>query len=110
LLTLAQTFLKFSGWCYERAANGPGAGEVVVEHRLLCGGEWFNARVITADWRKSDVTRVLCPSPFELFVTSRPFDAYPQDSACDSGSTIRPRSRKPSGHRSGRRSCRTTRS
>ncbi len=60
-------------------SESPTIGEVSVEHRLLCSGELFNARVMTADWRKSDVTRVLSRSPFELFVTSRPFDSYPQE-------------------------------
>jgi|SRR5579871_427415 len=52
---------------------------VTVEHRLACSGELYNSRVITANWRKSDVTRVLARSPFELFVVSQPFDAYPQE-------------------------------
>ena len=52
---------------------------VEVEYRLACSGELYDRRVITADWRKSDITRVLLREPFELFVTSRPFDDYPQE-------------------------------
>jgi len=59
--------------------GGPSIAGVAVEHRLLCSGELLNARVLAADWRKSDVTRVLSGAPFELFVISRPFDAYPQE-------------------------------
>jgi hypothetical protein len=51
-------------------------GEVVgpeFEYRLACSGGFYNRRVETFDWRKSDVTRLL--------VVSRPFDAYPQELA-----------------------------
>src|SRR2546426_4601180 len=68
--------LQFLQWAAKTEGD---AGKVAVEHRLLCSGELFNGRVIATDWRKSDVTRVLARSPFELFVTSRPFDAYPQE-------------------------------
>jgi hypothetical protein len=54
-------------------------GAVEVEYRLACSGELYNRRVGTADWRKSDITRVLLREPFELFVASRPFDDYPQE-------------------------------
>jgi hypothetical protein len=54
-------------------------GAVEVEYRLACSGELYNRRVRTADWRKSDITRVLLREPFELFVTSRPFNDYPQE-------------------------------
>jgi hypothetical protein len=50
-----------------------------VEYRLACSGELYNRKVITADWRKSDVTRILLNDPFLIFVTSRPFDSYPQE-------------------------------
>jgi hypothetical protein len=61
-------------------AVGERTGGVTVEHRLACSGELYNARILTAGgWRKSDATRVLCLSPFELFVVSRPFNAYPQE-------------------------------
>lgn len=49
------------------------------EYRLLCSGELYNANVITADWRKSDVTRSLVSGPFLLSVCSHPFDDYPQE-------------------------------
>src|SRR5664279_5360768 len=52
-----------------------------VEYRLACSAEFFNRTVIAADWRKSDVTRILLLGPFELFVASMPFDSYPQELA-----------------------------
>lgn len=52
---------------------------VIVEYRLLCSGELYNGKVLTADWRKSDATRLLLTSPFELTVVSQPFDDYPQE-------------------------------
>src|ERR1035441_143442 len=52
-----------------------------VEYRLAGSGEFFNRTVIASDWRKSDVTRMLLRAPFELFVVSMPFDAYPQELA-----------------------------
>jgi len=54
-------------------------GYVSFEYRLLCSGELYNANVITADWRKSDVTRLLVDGPFTLTVCSHPFDDYPQE-------------------------------
>jgi hypothetical protein len=56
------------------AAAAPEA--VDIEYRLACSGELFNRKVITGDWRKSDITRVLLRTPLELFVNSQPFDAY----------------------------------
>jgi hypothetical protein len=61
------------------AAKGPDAGAIRVEHRLLCSGELYNRRILTSDWRKSDITRILLREPCELFVASRPFAAYPQE-------------------------------
>ncbi len=52
---------------------------VAVEYRLACSGELYNRTVSTADWRKSDVTRILLRAPIEIFVASRPFDSYPQE-------------------------------
>ena len=53
---------------------------VEVEYRLACSGELYNRGVVTADWRKSDITRVLLSERrVELFVASRPFDDYPQE-------------------------------
>lgn len=52
---------------------------VSCEYRLLCSGELYNNRVITADWRKSDATRLLVNEPFTLSVCSHPFDDYPQE-------------------------------
>src|SRR5690242_15852333 len=62
-----------------KTAANTSAGTIRVEHRLLCSGELYNRRVITYDWRKSDVTRVLLHEPCELFVASQPFAAYPQE-------------------------------
>jgi hypothetical protein len=68
---------------YLKTARDPGSNStreaVEVEYRLACSGELYNRRVLTTDWRKSDITRVLLRTPFELFVASRPFDAYPQE-------------------------------
>ena len=50
-----------------------------IEYRLACSGELLKAQVITADWRKQDVTRILLVSPVQLSVVSRPFDDYPQE-------------------------------
>src|SRR5215813_13867667 len=66
---------------YEKLAVERSAYHSNVEYRLACSGELFNRRVLTYDWRKSDVTRVLLRSPFELFVVSRPFHSYPQELA-----------------------------
>jgi hypothetical protein len=52
---------------------------VEVEYRLACSGEFYNRKAETADWRKSDVGRILLDEPFPIFVTSRPFDSYPQE-------------------------------
>lgn len=52
---------------------------VAFEYRLLCSGELYNAKVIAADWRKSDVTRLLATGPFLLTVCSHPFNDYPQE-------------------------------
>lgn len=54
---------------------------ILYEYRLLCSGELYNSTVQTADWRKSDATRVLLESPFLLFICSRPFNDYPQELA-----------------------------
>ena len=54
---------------------------VNVEYRLLCSGEIYNEKVVTMDWRKSDATRLLLTSPFELTVVSQPFNDYPQELA-----------------------------
>jgi hypothetical protein len=53
--------------------------EVDVEYRLACSGEFYNRKVETSDWRKSDVTRILLEEPFPIFVASRLFDSYPQE-------------------------------
>lgn len=66
----------------EKAANqatDPAANAVGVEYRLACSGELYNRRVQTFDWRKSDATCLLLRTPFELFVASKPFSAYPQE-------------------------------
>jgi len=61
-----------------REAQGRSAG-VNVEYRLACSGEFYNRKVQTHDWRKSDVTRILLEQPFPIFVASKPFDSYPQE-------------------------------
>ena len=66
---------KFNG------AGGSILRTTTVEYLLACSAEFFNRTVITADWRKSDITRILLRAPFELFVASRPFDSYPQELA-----------------------------
>lgn len=57
----------------------PLADKIAVEYRLACSGELLNRMIGTAEWRKSDLARVLVQAPFEMFVSSRPFDAYPQE-------------------------------
>jgi len=66
---------KFSG------AESTVLRTTTVEYRLACSAEFFNRTVVAADWRKSDATRILLQAPFELFVVSMPFDAYPQELA-----------------------------
>lgn len=61
------------------ASKERSGGAIRIEHRLLCSGELYNRRVLTFDWRKSDITRILLRNPCELFVASRPFAAYPQE-------------------------------
>lgn len=68
-------FLKASSTQSETSA----AGSVRVEYRLACSGEFYNCRVETFEWRKSDITRVLLRTPLELFVASHPFNSYPQE-------------------------------
>jgi hypothetical protein len=58
---------------------GDWPGTVDVEYRLACSGEFFNRRVETYDWRKSDIARLLLDSPALIFVARRPFDSYPQE-------------------------------
>lgn len=52
---------------------------VGVEYRLACSGEFYNRKVLTSDWRKSDITRILLQRPFFMSVVSRPFESYPQE-------------------------------
>lgn len=54
---------------------------ITCEYRLLCSGTVYNSDVLTADWRKSDATRLLLNSPFTVIVASHPFDDYPQELA-----------------------------
>jgi hypothetical protein len=63
--------LKFLQEARDRAIG------VEVEYRLACSGEFYNRKVQTWDWRKSDVARILLDQPFSIFVTSRPFDSFP---------------------------------
>jgi hypothetical protein len=65
--------LKFLEEARSRSAG------VNVEYRLACSGEFYNRKVLTHDWRKSDVTRILLEQPFPIFVASQPFDSYPQE-------------------------------
>lgn len=52
---------------------------VAFEYRLLCSGEVYNKSILTGDWRKTDITRLLLTAPFALVVCSHPFDDYPQE-------------------------------
>lgn len=61
------------------AAADAAPEDVQIEYRLACSGELYNRKVLTFDWRKSDITRVLLRRPLELFVASQPFDDYPQE-------------------------------
>ncbi len=54
---------------------------ITCEYRLLCSGTIYNSDVLTADWRKSDATRIILMSPFTVFVASHPFDDFPQELA-----------------------------
>jgi len=65
-------------WSHEQSSEG---GTDSFEYRLLCSGELYNSRVRTADWRKSDATRILLRSPLTLVVCSQPFDDFPQEIA-----------------------------
>ena len=67
------------GFLKARSEEGDSAGAFEVEYRLSCSGELYNRNIKTGDWRKSDATRILLRTPFELFVASDPFDDYPQE-------------------------------
>jgi hypothetical protein len=67
------------GFLKARSQGADSAGVVEVEYRLACSGELYNRNIKTGDWRKSDATRILLRTPFELFVASHPFDDYPQE-------------------------------
>lgn len=54
---------------------------VIVEYRLLCSGELYRGNVLTFDWRKETITRLLLTFPFELVVVSTQFADYPQELA-----------------------------
>jgi hypothetical protein len=58
--------------------NKPGK---TVEYRLACSGELFNSVPKVWDHQKEAICRMLLRSPFELFVTSNPFNDYPQELA-----------------------------
>lgn len=45
-------------------------------YRLVCSGELYAGQVITANWRKSDATRVLLYPPCFLMVASQPKDDW----------------------------------
>src|ERR1700752_2695199 len=51
----------------------------IIEFRLLCSGALYRGNVETADWRKSDITRILLDGACKLRVTSEPIDDYPQE-------------------------------
>jgi len=67
------------GFLKERSEGKHSVGAVEVEYRLACSGELYNRNVQTGDWRKSDASRILLRTPFELFVASHPFEDYPQE-------------------------------
>jgi len=54
---------------------------VIVEYRLICSGELYRGNVLTFDWRKETITRLLLTFPFELVVVSTQFADYPQELA-----------------------------
>jgi len=54
---------------------------VRVEYRLLCSGELYNSTGVYTDWRKSMPSRIILTNMAQLFVTSQPFDRYPQELA-----------------------------
>ncbi len=60
-------------------SNSEPKGGVKFEYRLLCSGELYSASFGVTDWRKSDGSRILLPSPTLLIVSSFPFDEYPQE-------------------------------
>jgi ribosomal protein S9 len=66
--------LKFLEEAQDRSIGGE-----EVEYRLACSAEFYNRKVITSDWRKSDVARILLDKPFLIFVATQPFDSYPQE-------------------------------
>src|ERR1700676_3077311 len=43
------------------------------------GSALYRGGVLTSDWRKGDVFRLLLKGRIHLFVVSRPPDAYPQE-------------------------------
>lgn len=52
----------------------------ISEYRLLCSGEVYNGKVLTAEhWRKSEPSRYIVMRPCLVVVVSRPFDDYPQE-------------------------------
>jgi len=61
--------------------DGPPKGTPQSEYRLLCSGELFNEKVLTANYQKTDAARFLMRGPFDLMVCSHRYDDYPQELA-----------------------------
>jgi hypothetical protein len=53
--------------------------ELRVDYRLACSGEFYNRAASAGSWRSLEKTRLLLQQPFELYVVSRPFNAFPQE-------------------------------
>src|ERR1022692_4522734 len=53
--------------------------ELRIEYRLACSGEFYNRTVSAGSWRPLEKTRLLLQQPFELYVVSQPFNAFPQE-------------------------------
>jgi hypothetical protein len=49
------------------------------EFRLVCSGVLYRGNVVTADWTKSGICRLLLRDRMVLLVVSEPADAYPQE-------------------------------
>jgi hypothetical protein len=55
-----------------------GGYDLRVEYRLACSGEFYN-RSTGVPWRHFEMARLLLGRPFEVYVVSRPFNAFPQE-------------------------------
>jgi hypothetical protein len=53
--------------------------KLTVEFRLVVSGEFYNRSASSSAWRSLEMARLLLQRPFELYVVSRPFNAFPQE-------------------------------